>query len=54
MQVSEKPNTFCFNFIASVHEILNILKKNKTKKNEPHSFSALVFLKLLSPKDVVT
>ena len=29
-------------------------KKTKQKKNEPHSFSALVFLKLLSPKDVVT
>ena len=49
MQLSEKPKTFCCNFIAFVESTLNF-EHLETKMN----LIAYAFLKLLTSKDVVT
>ena len=54
MRLSEKPKTFLSNFycIFGIYiKFSNILKKKKKKKT---SLIADVFLKLLTPKDVLT
>ena len=51
MQLSEKPKTFCQFFIAFLESSLNFEHFEKEKKKV--SLIAQVFLKLLTPKDML-
>ena len=53
MQLYRKPKIFCCNFIACLEFTLNFESLEKKKKKKM-SLIASLFLKLLTPKDVVT
>ena len=54
MQLSKRPKTFCGVFFAFLESTLNFQYFEKKKKKKKMSPIGQAFLKLLTPKDVLT